>query len=58
MLRENPEHQWTLAELSAAAHLSPSQLGRMFVSAFRKTPISYLAMLRVEVTSQVYGVAS
>jgi len=30
----------------------------MFVSSFRKTPISYLAMLRVEVTSQVYGVAS
>lgn len=48
LLRSAPERRWTLSELAEAVHLSPSQLGRVFVSAFGKTPMTYLTMLRVE----------
>src|SRR5690606_18658400 len=34
LMRADIAHRWTLAELSAQAHLSPSQLGRVFTAAF------------------------
>lgn len=48
LLRDKPERRWTLGELAEAVHLSPSQFGRVFVEAFGKSPIAYLAMLRAE----------
>ena len=48
LLREDYRRRWTLRELAAAVHLSPSRLGRVFVEAFGKSPIAYLAMLRAE----------
>nr|WP_300146772.1 AraC family transcriptional regulator [Propionicimonas sp.] len=47
-LRRTPERRWTLAELARSVHLSPSQLGRVFVDAYGKTPFAYLTMIRVE----------
>jgi len=48
VMRADIAHRWTLAELAAEVHLSPSQLGRVFTAAFGKSPIAYLTMLRVE----------
>ena len=48
LLREEPQHRWTLPELARSVHLSPSQIGRVFVDAYGKTPIAYLTMIRVE----------
>lgn len=48
LLRLNPEQRWTLHDLAAAVHLSPSQLGRVFVYAYGKTPMTYLMTVRAE----------
>ena len=48
LLRENPARSWTLAELADAVHLSPSQLGRVFVEAYGQSPMTYLTTLRAE----------
>lgn len=48
ILRERIAHRWTLEELSQIVHLSESQLRRVFVSAFGKTPSTFLAMLRTD----------
>lgn len=48
LLREDPARSWTLAELADAVHLSPSQLGRVFVEAYGQTPMTYLTALRAE----------
>ncbi|MDZ5079170.1 AraC family transcriptional regulator [Nesterenkonia sp. HG001] len=48
LLRSGPEQRWTLQELATAVHLSPSQLGRLFVDAYGKTPMTYLSTLRAE----------
>ncbi|WP_204536875.1 helix-turn-helix domain-containing protein [Arthrobacter tumbae] len=48
LLRDMPEQRWTLHELADTVHLSPSQLGRVFVDAYGKTPMTYLATLRAE----------
>jgi AraC-like DNA-binding protein len=48
LLRNEPSHHWTLQELAMAMHLSQSQLSRMFIAAFGKTPIAYLTILRTE----------
>lgn len=48
LLRDQPARRWTLHELSAAVHLSPSQLGRIFVDAYGTTPMTYLTTLRAE----------
>ena len=37
-----------MTELSNEVHLSKSQVDRMFVEAYGKTPIAYLTMLRAE----------
>ncbi|MFC5274128.1 helix-turn-helix domain-containing protein [Brachybacterium sacelli] len=48
LLHDTPAQRWTLHELAAAVHLSPSQLGRIFVDAYGKTPMTYLSTLRAE----------
>lgn len=48
LLRSAPAQRWTLHELAKAVHLSPSQLGRVFVDAYGKTPMTYLATLRAQ----------
>jgi AraC-like DNA-binding protein len=48
LLRDEPERRWTLQQLAAAVHLSPSQLGRVFVDAYGKSPMTYLMTLRAE----------
>lgn len=46
LLRDTPAQRWTLHELANTVHLSPSQLGRVFVEAYGKTPMTYLSTLR------------
>lgn len=48
LLRDASEQRWTLERLAAEVHLSPSQLGRVFVDAYGKTPMTYLSTLRAE----------
>lgn len=48
LLRGQVEHHWSLAELARSVHLSPSQLGRVFVDSYGKSPIAYLTMIRAE----------
>ncbi|CDJ99391.1 putative AraC family transcriptional regulator [Microbacterium sp. C448] len=48
LLHSNPEHRWTISELANEVHLSKSQVGRVFVEAYGKSPIAYLTMLRTE----------
>lgn len=48
MLSANPERRWSVTSLADAVHLSKSQLGRVFVEAYGKSPIAYLTMLRAE----------
>lgn len=48
LLRDRPARRWTLPELAAAVYLSPSQLGRVFVEAYGKTPMTYLTTVRAE----------
>lgn len=40
--------EWTLGDFAGAVHVSVSQLGRVFVDAYGKTPMTYLSTLRVE----------
>ncbi len=42
ILRRDPAKRWTLATLASTVHLSASQLGRVFVDAYGKTPMTYL----------------
>ena len=48
LLRAEPERRWSVTELADEVHLSKSQVGRLFVEAFGKSPIAYLTMLRTE----------
>ncbi len=48
LLREDSARRWTLPDLAAAVHLSPSQLGRVFVDAYGKSPMTYLTTLPAE----------
>lgn len=48
LLRDRPDERWTLQDLASAVHLSPSQLGRVFVDAYGKTPMTYLSTVRAE----------
>lgn len=48
LLSQEPAERWSLQELAAAVHLSPSQLGRVFTDAYGKTPMTYLTTLRAE----------
>lgn len=48
LLRRAPEERWTLRDLARAVHLSPSQLGRVFVDAYGQSPMRYLVTVRAE----------
>lgn len=48
LLRSDPERHWSVDDLARHVHLSKSQVGRLFVEAFGKSPIAYLTMLRTE----------
>lgn len=48
LLRGAPARRWTLAALASETHLSASQLSRVFVEAYGKTPLAYLTMIRAE----------
>ncbi|WGP07831.1 helix-turn-helix transcriptional regulator [Bacillus subtilis] len=48
LLRAAPAARWTLQGLAEAVHLSPSQLGRVFVEAYGKTPMTYLVTIRAQ----------
>lgn len=48
LLRADPERRWSVSELAKELHLSKSQVGRLFVEAYGKSPIAYLTMLRTE----------
>ncbi|GAB3046428.1 AraC family transcriptional regulator [Sediminivirga luteola] len=48
LLRRVPARRWTLGALAETVHLSPSQLGRVFVDAYGKSPMAYLMTVRAE----------
>lgn len=48
LLHAAPERRWSVTDLANEVHLSKSQVGRLFVDAFGKSPIAYLTMLRTE----------
>ncbi|WP_431877996.1 helix-turn-helix domain-containing protein [Amycolatopsis sacchari] len=48
LLRADPERRWSVDDLAHEVHLSRSQMFRVFVEAYGKTPIAYLTMLRTE----------
>ena len=48
LLHAAPERRWSVTDLANEVHLSRSQVGRLFVEAFGKSPIAYLTMLRTE----------
>lgn len=48
LLREAPSRRWTLEDLAAEVHLSPSRLSSLFVEAYGKTPLAFLTMIRAE----------
>lgn len=48
LLRADPVRHWSVTDLADELHLSKSQVGRVFVGAFGKSPIAYLTMLRTE----------
>lgn len=48
LLRADPVRAWSMTELATEVSLSKSQMGRLFVEAYGKSPIAYLTMLRTE----------
>lgn len=48
LLRADPARHWSMTDLANELHLSKSQVGRVFVEAYGKSPIAYLTMLRTE----------
>lgn len=48
LLRADPVRHWSVTDLADELHVSKSQVGRIFVDAFGKSPIAYLTMLRTE----------
>ena len=48
LLRADPVRHWSVGDLADELHVSKSQVGRVFVEAFGKSPIAYLTMLRTE----------
>lgn len=48
LLRADIERRWSVSDLADEVHLSKSQMGRVFVEAYGKSPIAYLTMLRTE----------
>lgn len=52
LLREAPGQRWTLEALAEQVHLSSSQLARVFVEAYGKTPLAFLTMVRAELLAR------
>lgn len=48
LLRTDPVRRWSVSDLANEVHLSKSQVNRVFVEAYGKSPIAYLTMLRTE----------
>jgi transcriptional regulator GlxA family with amidase domain len=48
LLRSASKDNWSLDALADRVHLSPAQLRRVFISAYGKSPLAYLTMLRVQ----------
>lgn len=48
LLDSELDRRWSVSALADTVHLSPSQLRRVFVDAYGKSPIAYLTMLRAE----------
>ncbi|MDO5644979.1 MAG: AraC family transcriptional regulator [Dermabacter sp.] len=48
LLRADPVRHWSVGDLANELHVSKSQIARIFVDAFGKSPIAYLTMLRTE----------
>lgn len=48
LLRADLARRWSMGDLADEVHLSKSQVGRLFVEAYGKSPIAYLTMLRTE----------
>lgn len=48
LLRADPVRHWSMEDLANELRMSKSQVGRIFVDAFGKSPIAYLTMLRTE----------
>ncbi|WP_294179629.1 helix-turn-helix transcriptional regulator [uncultured Schumannella sp.] len=48
LLREYPAQRWTLEDLAAEVHLSPSRLSSVFVEAYGKSPLAFLTMIRAD----------
>lgn len=48
LLHNDPVRGWSVTDLAKEVSLSKSQVGRIFVEAFGKSPIAYLTMLRTE----------
>ncbi len=48
LLHGDPARRWSLEELAAEVHLSPSRLSSVFVEAYGKTPLALLTMIRAE----------
>lgn len=48
LLSTNRARAWKVTELAEEVYLSTSQLRRVFIDAFGKSPIAYLTMLRAE----------
>ncbi len=46
LLSARPERRWLLADLAAEAHLSPSQLTRLFTRRYGLSPMQFLAHTR------------
>lgn len=52
LLRERPEQRWSLDDLAAEVHLSPSRLSSVFIEAYGKTPLAFLTMIRAELLAK------
>ena len=48
LLRTDPARRWSVSDLADEVHLSKSQVNRIFVEAYGKSPIAYLTMQRAE----------
>lgn len=55
LLHADLARHWSVGDLADELHLSKSQVGRVFVDAYGKSPIAYLTMLRTEKMADLLG---
>lgn len=51
----NPARRWSIGDLAEEVHLSRRQLTRVFSTAFGKTPLAYLSMVRTQEMARLLG---